>query len=314
MKINQMKKDEFFEGFYLIKSAEVRQTRAGKDYLALTFQDDTGEISGNIWDAQPGKIKDFVAGVVVHVQGRREVYNNMPQVNQISLRLPRFDEPNDPADFKEKPPVDVKDTKEYLSQIIFRIENATWQRIVRALYSKYDKEFYSYPAAKTNHHAFYSGLSYHTATMVRLADAIGDIYPQLNKSLLFAGIMLHDLAKVIELTGPDNTSYTVRGNLIGHISLIDEEITKVLVELGLDDEKEDVIVLRHLILSHHGQLEYGSPVRPQIMEAEILHMIDNIDAEMMMMIAALDKVAPGEMTNRIFAMDNRAFYKPNISK
>ena len=86
------------------------------------------------------------------------------------------------------------------------------------------------------------------------------------------------------------------------------------MELGLDDEKEDVIILRHLILSHHGQLEYGSPVRPQIMEAEILHMIDNIDAEMMMMIAALDKVAPGEMTNRIFAMDNRAFYKPNISK
>ena len=150
--------------------------------------------------------------------------------------------------------------------------------------------------------------------MVRLADAIGDIYPQLNNSLLFAGILLHDLAKVIELTGPDNTSYTVRGNLIGHISLIDEEITKVLVELGLDDEKEDVIILRHLILSHHGQLEYGSPVRPQIMEAEILHMIDNIDAEMMMMITALDKVAPGEMTNRIFAMDNRAFYKPNISK
>ena len=149
-----MKKDEFFEGFYLIKSAEVRQTRAGKDYLALTFQDDTGEISGNVWDAQPGKIKDFVAGVVVHVQGRREVYNNMPQVNQISLCLPHFDEPNNPADFKEKPPVDVKDTKEYLSQIIFRIENATWQRIVRALYSKYDKEFYSYPAAKTNHHAF----------------------------------------------------------------------------------------------------------------------------------------------------------------
>ncbi|WP_392367921.1 OB-fold nucleic acid binding domain-containing protein, partial [Streptococcus suis] len=143
MKINQMKKDEFFEGFYLIKTADVRQTRAGKDYLALTFQDDTGEIEGKVWDAQPGKIKDFTAGTVVHMQGRREVYNNTPQVNQLVLRLPKAGEPNDPADFKEKPPVDVKDTKEYLSQMIFRIENATWQRIVRALYSKYDKEFYS---------------------------------------------------------------------------------------------------------------------------------------------------------------------------
>ncbi|MGT2715646.1 3'-5' exoribonuclease YhaM family protein [Streptococcus respiraculi] len=312
MKINQMKKDELFEGFYLIKSADVRQTRAGKDYLALTFQDDTGEIEGKIWDAQPGKIKDFKAGVVVHMQGRREVYNNTPQVNQIILRLPKPGEPMNPADFKEKPPVDVEDTRKYLSQMIFKIENAVWQRIVRALYGKYEQEFYSYPAAKTNHHAFYSGLSFHTATMVRLADKIGDIYPQLNKSLLFAGIMLHDLAKVIELSGPENTNYTVRGNLIGHISLIDEEITKVLIELGIDDSREEVTVLRHVILSHHGLLEYGSPVRPQIMEAEILHMIDNIDAEMMMMLTALDKVGPGEMTSRIFAMDNRAFYKPDI--
>ena len=307
-----MKKDEFFEGFYLIKSAEVRQTRAGKDYIACTFQDDSGEIEGKLWDAQPHNVAEYTAGKVVHMQGRREVYNNTPQVNQLVLRLPRAGEPNDPADFKEKPPVDPKDLRDYLAQMIFKIENPVWQRVVRALYSKYDKEFYSYPAAKTNHHAFESGLAFHTATMVRLADAIGDIYPQLNKSLLFAGIMLHDLAKVIELSGPDDTEYTVRGNLIGHIALIDEEITKVLLELKIDDSKEDVIVLRHVILSHHGLLEYGSPVRPRIMEAEIIHMIDNLDAEMMMMTGALAKVGEGEMTSRIFAMDNRSFYKPNL--
>ena len=307
-----MKKDEFFEGFYLIKSAEVRQTRAGKDYIAFTFQDDSGEIEGKLWDAQPHNVAEYTAGKVVHMQGRREVYNNTPQVNQLVLRLPRAGEPNDPADFKEKPPVDPKDLRDYLAQMIFKIENPVWQRVVRALYSKYDKEFYSYPAAKTNHHAFESGLAFHTATMVRLADAIGDIYPQLNKSLLFAGIMLHDLAKVIELSGPDDTEYTVRGNLIGHIALIDEEITKVLLELKIDDSKEDVIVLRHVILSHHGLLEYGSPVRPMLMEAEIIHMIDNLDAEMMMMTGALAKVGEGEMTSRIFAMDNRSFYKPNL--
>lgn len=307
-----MKKDEFFEGFYLIKSAEVRQTRAGKDYIAFTFQDDSGEIEGKLWDAQPHNVAEYTAGKVVHMQGRREVYNNTPQVNQLVLRLPRAGEPNDPADFREKPPVDPKDLRDYLAQMIFKIENPVWQRVVRALYSKYDKEFYSYPAAKTNHHAFESGLAFHTATMVRLADAIGDIYPQLNKSLLFAGIMLHDLAKVIELSGPDDTEYTVRGNLIGHIALIDEEITKVLLELKIDDSKEDVIVLRHVILSHHGLLEYGSPVRPRIMEAEIIHIIDNLDAEMMMMTGALAKVGEGEMTSRIFAMDNRSFYKPNL--
>lgn len=312
MKINQMKKDELFEGFYLIKKAELRKTRAGKDFLAMTFQDDSGEISGNLWDAQPHNVETFTAGKVVYMQGRREVYNNTPQVNQITLRLPEVGEPNDPADFKEKPPVNVTEVKDYLEQMVFKIENPTWQRIVRALYRKYHKDFFSYPAAKTNHHAFESGLAYHTATMVRLADAISDIYPELNKSLLFAGIMLHDLGKVIELSGPDNTEYTVRGNLIGHIALIDEEITKVLGELNIDDTKEDVTVLRHVVLSHHGFLEYGSPVRPRIMEAEIIHMIDNIDAEMMMMTTALSRIGEGEMTSRLFALDNRSFYKPRL--
>ena len=309
-----MKKDELFEGFYLIKSAEVRQTRAGKNYLAFTFQDDTGVIEGKLWDAQPHNVEEFTAGKVVHMQGRREVYNNTPQVNQLTLRLPKAGEPNDPADFKEKPPVDQKEIREYLAQMIFKIENSVWQRVVRSLYSKYDKKFYSYPAAKTNHHAFESGLAFHTATMVKLADAIGDIYPQLNKSLLFAGIMLHDLAKVIELSGPENTEYTVRGNLIGHIALIDEELTKTLMELKIDDSKEEVIVLRHVLLSHHGLLEYGSPVRPKIMEAEILHMIDNLDAEMMMMTAALGLVDPGEMSNKIFALEGRSFYKPKLEQ
>lgn len=314
MKINQMKKDDIFDGFYLIKSSEVRKTRAGKDYIAFTFQDDSGEITGNLWDAQPYNIENFVAGKVVYMKGRREVYNGSPQVNQITLRLPHDGEPNDPRDFKENPPVDLANVRDYLEQMMFKIENATWQRIVRALYRKYDKEFFIYPAAKTNHHAFESGLAYHTATMVRLADAIGGIYQNLNKSLMFAGIMLHDLAKVIELTGPENTEYTIRGNLIGHIALIDEEITKVIMELNIDDNKEEVTVLRHVILSHHGQLEYGSPVRPRIMEAEMIHMIDNIDAEMMMLTTALNRVDEGEMTGRIFAMDNRSFYKPHFNQ
>ncbi|KPJ21833.1 3'-5' exoribonuclease YhaM family protein [Streptococcus phocae] len=311
MKINQMKKDQLFEGFYLIKSAEVRKTRSGKDFIALTFQDDTGEISGNLWDVKPYNIEEYIAGKIVFMKGRREVYNGTPQVNQIVLRNVRPGEPNNPKDFKEKSPVSATDAREYLEQMMFKIENATWQRIVRAIYRKFDKEFFTYPAAKTNHHAFEAGLAYHTATMVRLADSIGDIYPILDKSLLFAGIMLHDLAKVIELTGPDNTEYTVRGNLIGHISLVNEEITKAIAELGIEDTKEEVTVLRHVILSHHGQLEYGSPVRPRIMEAEIIHIIDNIDANMMMMSTALSRVGAGEMTNRVFAMDNRSFYKPN---
>ncbi|TWT14453.1 3'-5' exoribonuclease YhaM family protein [Streptococcus sp. sy010] len=314
MKISQMKKDQNFEGFYLIKTAEVRKTRAGKDYIALTFQDDSGEIQGNLWDAQPHNVKEFIAGRVIYMTGRREVYNGTPQVNQLSLRLPMEGEPSDPSLFKEKPPVNVNEVRNYLEQMMFKIEQATWQRIVRALYRKYDQAFYHFPAAKINHHAFETGLAYHTATMVRLAESICQIYPNLNSSLLFAGIMLHDLAKVLELSGPDQTEYTLRGNLLGHIALINEEVTKIVLELGLDDEREDVVMLRHMLLSHHGQLEYGSPVRPHLMEAEILHMIDNIDAKMMMMTTALNRVDDGEWTAKLFAMENRSFYKPKLDQ
>ncbi|MDY3042099.1 MAG: 3'-5' exonuclease, partial [Streptococcus pluranimalium] len=89
-------------------------------------------------------------------------------------------------------------------------------------------------------------------------------------------------------------------------------ITKVITELNIDDTREEVTVLRHIVLSHHGLLEYGSPVRPKIMEAEIIHMIDNIDAEMMMMTTALSRIGEGEMTARLFALDNRSFYKPKL--
>lgn len=313
MKISDMNVGEPFEGYYLITKAELRQTRAGKDFLSLSFQDETGTIAGNLWDASPEQSEIFVSGVVVYMSGKKELYQGQPQVNHIQLRLAVDNEPNDPADYKEKPPVAASDLRDYLSQKISAIDNSIWQQVVRTLYQKYDTDFYTYPAAKANHHAFETGLAFHTATMVQVADKLADVYPQLNRGLLFAGIMLHDLAKVIELTGPDNTNYTLRGNLIGHITLIDEEVTKVLLELGIDDTLEDVLVLRHCLLSHHGQLDYGSPVRPMIMEAEIIHMIDNIDAHMMMMTTALSQVAPGERTSQIWALEKRSFYKPECT-
>jgi 3'-5' exoribonuclease len=102
----------------------------------------------------------------------------------------------------------------------------------------------------------------------------------------------------------------LRGNLLGHIVLIDEEVSKAAMELGIDDEKENLLLLRHCLLSHHGQLEYGSPVRPHIMEAEIIHQIDMMDASMMMMTSALENIEPGQSSQRVFALDNRNFYKP----
>lgn len=312
--IKDMQVNQNFDGFYLIKSVELKQTRAGKDYLAMVFQDRTGTIGGNLWDAQTHNIETFTAGKVVHATGKREIYNNMPQVNQLALRLPELGEPSLASDFREKSPVNEASLREYVTSIVFKIENATWNRIVRALLKKFDKEFYSFPAAKSNHHAFEGGLAFHETTMLRLAEKICDVYPDLNSSLMFAGILLHDLAKCLEFTGFENTAYTLKGNLIGHIVLIDEEISKAVIDLEIDENSEDVLILRHVVLSHHGQLEYGSPVRPLIMEAEMIHQIDMMDATMMMIQTATNLVSPGESTARIWPLENRNFYKPRFTE
>ncbi|MFV0555996.1 MAG: 3'-5' exoribonuclease YhaM family protein [Lactovum sp.] len=312
--IKDMKVDQYFDGFYLIKSVELRQTRAGKDYLAMIFQDHSGTISGNLWDAQKSNIDNFQAGKVVHAEGKRELYNNMPQVNQIKLRLAMPLEPSDPSEYREKSPVKEQNLRDYIQSIVFKIENANWNRIVRHLLRKYDKEFYQFPAAKTNHHAFEGGLAYHETTMLKLAEKIVEVYPELNASLMFAGIILHDMAKVLEFTGFEDTAYTLKGNLIGHIVLIDEEVSKTVIELGLDENSEDILLLRHVLLSHHGKLDYGSPVRPQIKEAEMIHLIDMMDANMMMMSTALNTVQTGQQTARIWPLDNRNFYKASWEK
>jgi 3'-5' exoribonuclease len=132
-----------FEGLYLIKQADLRQTRAGKPFLAMIFQDRTGQIGGNLWDADDHMVETFTRGKVVYMRAIKELYQGSPQVNKIFLRLPENTEPNNPKDFKPKSPVNEQELREYISKTIFKIENATWNRIVRHIFKKYDKEFFS---------------------------------------------------------------------------------------------------------------------------------------------------------------------------
>src|SRR5690606_16554855 len=146
----------------------------------------------------------------------------------------------------------------------------------------------------------------------KIARELCQLYPQVNKDLLYAGIILHDIGKLKELSGVISTSYTLEGKLLGHIPIMVEEIGHMARELKL--EGEEVLILQHLVLSHHGKAEWGSPTPPLVREAELLHVIDLIDAKMNMLNRSLDKVKPGEFTERIFAMDNRAFYKPTFEQ
>ena len=146
--------------------------------------------------------------------------------------------------------------------------------------------------------------------MLHLANSMCENYKSLNRDLLISGVLLHDIGKVIELkTGPV-TEYTVEGKLLGHISISQTIIQQTADQLQI--EGQEVTLLRHMVLSHHGQYEFGSPVLPMLIEAEALHFIDDIDAKLTMIEKELQTVKPNEFTSRLFALDNRSFYKHNL--
>ena len=187
------------------------------------------------------------------------------------------------------------------------IQDTTIAKLVREMLKQREEKFFVYPAAQKNHHDFVGGLATHVLGMLKLADTLAASYPLLNRDLLIGGVILHDLGKLDELSGAIVTEYTMEGKLLGHISLMQAEISDTAKRLGL--EGENVTLLRHMVLSHHGVYEYGSPVLPMIPEAEMLYLIDNIDARMSTLKKALEPIEPGNFTPRIFALENRAFYK-----
>lgn len=309
-KITEFQNDEEMELFVLIKSAEKRVTKVGKDFISMKFQDRSGDIHGNYWDAKEEDFKNFQPGRVVLLRGKRETYKNAPQVKIMAMRLATDEEPNNPTAYTEKGPVSAEKLREEFTQLMFEINNPDWNRVVRYLLKKYDREFFSFPAAKTNHHAFEGGLAFHTLSIVNLAKSVAVQYEQVDQSLLIAGAILHDLGKTIELSGPIATQYTVEGNLLGHIVIVDEEIVEAAKDLKIDPSSESMVVLRHMIVAHHGLKEYGSPVEPHMLEAVILHALDELDAEIQMVSGALKNTQPGAFSERIFGMDGRNFYKP----
>src|SRR5699024_9721388 len=294
----------------LIKEAKKGTASTGKPFLTLFFVDATGEIDAKLWDASPEDVETFSNGKVVKIEGDINEFRGKAQMRIKSIRPAQVTDGVRVSDFLEKAPLDQEQLQELMTEAVFEMQNPNIQRIVRAFIKKYQEDLFVYPAASKNHHAFVSGLAYHVISMLKIARQLCEIYPSINKDLLYAGIILHDIGKIHELSGVVLTSYTVEGTLLGHISIMVAEIKEMANEL--DIEGEEVLLLQHIVLAHHGKPEWGSAKAPQIKEAELLHLIDMIDAKMNMLDRALDKTSPGEFTERLFTFDHRAFYKPTI--
>lgn len=306
--IETLKPGASVDNFFLIHKAIQGVTGQGKPYLTLYLKDKSGDLEAKVWTVTEEDIKLLSPETLVRIKGDVIDYRGRMQMKVNQFRKVTPEDGVKLEHFLESAPLSEDDMMNELMDYLLEIENANLQRVTRLLLKKYQNEFMTFPAASSNHHNFVSGLLYHVLTMLKQAKALCAIYPSLNKSLLYSGIILHDLGKVKELSGPVATSYTVEGNLLGHISIMSDEVSNVAREHNIDGE--EIMLLRHLILSHHGKYEYGSPKLPMVKEAEILHFIDNIDARMQMFDKHMKKVEKGSFSERIFALENRQFYKP----
>jgi 3'-5' exoribonuclease len=215
--------------------------------------------------------------------------------------------------FYEYAPVSSEETKAIIDQYLAKLENKIIRDIVMVIYEENEQEFYLYPAATKFHHAYIGGLSYHTSTMMKLIDGFMSVYPFLNQDLLIAGVLLHDICKVKELSNYAGPEYTKEGKMIGHINMGVKEIALTAQKLDYLGTEEE-LMLEHIVLSHHYYGNYGSPKKPMLPEALILHFIDNIDSKMTVLDEALSQIEEGEFTPSIPVVDRERFYKPKFKK
>ncbi len=300
------------EDIYLVKDAKNGTTAKGAPYLTVTLQDNTGMIDGKFWDIKDADKECIKVGKVCRFSFEVITYNKNLQL-RINHASPAELSSEELNEFVCTSDVSEDQRRSLTEQYINSIQNETYQKLVKGMLDFVGDKYYSYPAASKIHHNFLGGLSEHSLSMTEMADIVCKHYPQLNRDLLISAALIHDVGKTEEMSGPITTEYTLEGKLEGHISLANGWLTEVATKLGLENT-EEAILLHHMILSHHGHYEFGSPVLPMLQEAEVLSLIDNLDARMNTLKQALDATKPGCWTGRLFALENRQFYKPKGGK
>ena len=306
MLINEFKENQSLEIPLLVAMVKEGVTTNGSPYVSVTFQDKSGTIEGKLWDVKPTQKEIIKQGEIVQAKFEVLKYRGSLQLKITDVKTVDMST-IDVNDYLPSGNIDVEELKKEVYEAIDSIESPSLHKLVKALMESVDKKFFEYPAATRNHHEFSGGLATHVVGMLRVGNAISQLYPMLNRDLLIAGILVHDMGKIEELTNSIVPDYSTEGRLLGHISIMQAKVFETANQLGLSDE--DILLLRHMILSHHGEYEFGSPVLPMIPEAEVLHMIDNLDARMEMMRKTLEIVEEGSFSQRIFSLENRSIYK-----
>ena len=301
-----LSKDTKFTGFLMVRMAEQRQSSKGDKYLDMTLGDATGDLNAKVWD---GKAEPPQTGSVIKVRATVQEYNGRLQFRVEQMRRALPEDGVDMSLLTVCAPEKPEDMFRQIEETIDGMQTEDLQKILRELIANCREKLMYYPAAQRLHHAERSGLLHHTTSMLRAAEAILTVYPFLNGDLLKAGVIAHDLSKTTEMLSDESGSvrdYSAEGLLLGHLVEGVSEVRAAAERAGVTGEY--VLLLSHMVISHHGTAEFGSPRPPMFPEAEVLHMIDDLDAKMNAMEAVMKRTPPGVFSEKIWSLDRRLYH------
>ena len=304
--ISEFTDHDHIEGQFLLGSVSKGVNATGGSYFSVELRDASGQITAKKWDATLDDEQIYVTGNVISVIGETNKYRDALQLKILSASVVPLEE-IDVDRFVKAPPISKEELINKFNNYVKSVKNEDCQKLLKYMINKFEDKLYNYPAAVSIHHEYSSGLLVHSLTMADIAAMLCPIYDA-DYDLVITGCLLHDMGKIIELEGPIVYKYSLEGKLLGHISIMAAEIREATHQLGITSEVP--LLLEHMVLSHHGQQEFGSPVMPLTKEALLLSLIDNLDSKMVLVSKTVAEQEPGTFSQKVFALDNRSFYKP----
>ncbi len=306
--IADMEAGDELEGFYVLKTAQSKTSNSGKPFLAGAVADRSGVIDIKIWD-YAGPLGGQDEGSVVKLRGSVSEYRGTLQLIVTRIRRAQENDSYDLSELVPAAPIGAAAGWEELLELAESIRDSDYRAVCRKLLEQNGERFQMLPGGKSMHHSFLNGLLMHTLYMARTAEYLAGLYGDIvDRDLLLAGTILHDVAKCREfVTSPLGlvTEYSVPGELLGHLVMGAQAVAEAARELGVAEEKS--LLLQHMLLSHHGEPEFGAAVRPMCAEAELLSLIDLVDSRMEIYREALEETETGRFSKRVFALDKKIF-------